>query len=68
MPHFYVNKEAQPNGDHEVHQYGCAFIPGAENRLYLGVFGSCHQAVGAARRYYMQSNGCFRCAPECHTS
>ena len=67
MPHFYVSKQAQPNGDHEVHQYGCTFIPRPENRLHLGEYTGCHQAVAAARRYYLQSNGCFSCAPDCHT-
>ena len=36
MASYYVNKNAQSNGDHEVHVYGCSFFPAAENRLYLG--------------------------------
>ena len=67
MPHFYVSKDAMANGDHEVHQYGCKIMPSPQNRLALGEFDSCHQALGAARRYYLQSNGCVWCAPECRT-
>lgn len=66
MPHFYVNDRAQANGDHEVHELGCNYMP--ENRTYLGQYGSCHQAVLAAKTIYRQSNGCYYCANACHTS
>ena len=36
---FYVNKYAQPTGEHEVHRSNCAWLPDAENRIYLGDFG-----------------------------
>ena len=68
MAHYYVNKNAQPNGDHEVHREGCAFLPSLMNRLYLGMYGSCGPAVEEARRYYRQANGCFFCSRPCHTS
>ena len=32
---FYVNTNAQPNGDHEVHRSTCAWLPDVENRIYL---------------------------------
>ena len=44
---FYVNKNAQPNGDHEVHRYDCSWLPDMENRIYLGDF-STSQAIGTA--------------------
>lgn len=65
---YYVNKNAQANGDHEVHQAGCAWLPAAANRLYLGMFYGCHAAVAEARKYYRQVNGCFHCSTACHTS
>ena len=34
--YFYVNSNAQPNGDHEVHRSDCSWLPSAENRVYLG--------------------------------
>lgn len=67
MAHYYVNKNAQPNGDHEVHKEGCSWIPSAENRLYLGNFSSCKPAVDEAKKKYPQSNGCYYCCNECHT-
>ncbi|MFW5498593.1 MULTISPECIES: hypothetical protein [unclassified Maridesulfovibrio] len=68
MARYYVNRNAQSNGDHEVHKLGCNYMPKEENRLYLGEFSSCHQAVAEARKYYAQSNGCYYCSRECHTS
>ena len=28
---YYVNKNAQSNGDHEVHNKTCSYLPEAEN-------------------------------------
>ena len=65
MTRYYVNKNAQPNGDHEVHREGCAWMP--SNRIDLGTFNSCHEAVRAAKKHYTQVNGCAHCSKECHT-
>lgn len=65
---FYVNKNAQSNGDHEVHRATCDWLPIPENRLYLGEFTSSWQAVQEAKKYYDQVNGCYYCCPETHTS
>lgn len=67
MASYYVNKNAQPNGDHEVHRDGCAWMPAPGNRQYLGDFSSCAPAVAAAKKFYQQSNGCAHCSPACHT-
>lgn len=68
MDQYYVNKNAQPNGDHEVHKSGCSFMPAAQNRLALGAFVGCSFAVATARMHYPTANGCFYCANACHTS
>lgn len=68
MASYYVNKNAQNNGDHEVHVEGCGHMPLPQNRQYLGNFTSCHDAVRAAKIYYYQSNGCYYCCNPCHTS
>ena len=67
MSWYCVNKNAQDNGDHEVHKEGCKFFPAPENRIYLGKFSSCHAAVVKARDYYSQVNGCYFCSGPCHT-
>jgi len=36
--HYYVNKKAQSNGDHEVHTEECDFLPGVLNREYLDYY------------------------------
>ena len=67
MARYYVNKNAQSNGDHEVHRTGCSWLPNAENRIYLGDFFSCYFAVAEARKFYRQVNGCYFCSKDCHT-
>ena len=67
MPLYYVNKNAQSNGDHEVHREGCSYLPAQANRIYLGRFSSCRPAVTEAKRFYARSNGCYYCSYECHT-
>ena len=69
MAKYYVNNNAQSNGDHEVHKSGCVHMPEERNRQYLGDFVSCHNAVKEAKKkYHSQSDGCFYCSNECHTS
>lgn len=41
MATYYVNMNAQTNGDHEVHKSGCSFMPNAGNRISLGDHGGC---------------------------
>lgn len=67
MYNYYVNKNEQPNGDHEVHRDGCTWMPAVANRIHLGVFNNCHDAVREAQKYYEQVNGCATCSPLCHT-
>lgn len=65
---YYVNKNAQSNGDREVHTSSCSFLPAEANRIYLGDFTGCSAAVQAARKHYTRCNGCYYCASACHTS
>jgi hypothetical protein len=66
MPNYYVNKNAQPTGEHEVHQDGCPTPASPFNRQALGWFASCRPAVVEARKYYSNVDGCANCCPECH--
>jgi hypothetical protein len=68
MAYYYVNQNEQSNGDHEVHEGGCYWLPGEGNRIYVGWFASCTDAVKAAKQHYRQSNGCYHCSRACHTS
>ncbi|MVF12333.1 hypothetical protein FT643_09265 [Ketobacter sp. MCCC 1A13808] len=68
MKDYYVNKNAQLNGDHEVHTTGCSYFPAYNNALYLGKFNTCYEAVAEAKKTYPKSNGCYYCSNACHTS
>lgn len=68
MSNYYVNKNAQSNGDHEVHTAICNFLPNTENRIYLGSHNNCASAVKESRKHYTKTNGCYYCCKECHTS
>lgn len=71
MPHFCVNKNAQPvSGDHEVHDLASTkdCLPDPANRLDVGWHADCAGAVKKAKETYPDSNGCFYCANECHTT
>lgn len=68
MARYYVVKRAQANGDHEVHHEYCAWLPSESNRLPLGQFDDCRDAIAEAKKHYEQTNGCARCCLECHAS
>ncbi len=70
MPYFYVNENAQNNGDHEVHEKdatNCGHEPDVANRKDLGWHSDCHGAVTEAKKTYSQSNGCYYCCNACNT-
>lgn len=64
---YYVNTNAQSNGDHEVHKDGCTHMPDISNRKYLGNFSNCRDAVNEAKKTYSTADGCYYCCNECHT-
>lgn len=66
MARYVVNKQAQANGDHEVHKEGCQWWP--SQRDELGDHASCYSAVTAAKQKYRTANGCATCSSACHTS
>ena len=63
---FYLNQNAQSNGDHEVHTEDCYRLPLVQNRIYLGLFDNCQQAIRKAKEYYSQIDGCYYCCNACH--
>lgn len=69
MKKYYLNLNAQSNGDHEVHDENCSYLP-TLNRDYLGMFNNCQDAVKKAKEKhpYKRINGCKYCSKPCHTS
>jgi hypothetical protein len=66
--YFYVTDVARDNGDHEVHESGCKYMPAERNRTPLGYFTTCQGAVQEAGKHHRQVNGCAWCSPACHTT
>ena len=64
---YYVNNNAQDNGDHEVHKEGCYWLSLATDTTYLGEFYSCSGAVQKAKETFPSANGCAHCSSACHT-
>lgn len=71
MPHFIINNNAQPTGEHEVHNESKSLncLPAQQNRISLGYHLTCHEAIRAAKLKYpgYKIDGCYYCANECHT-
>ena len=67
MYKYYINKNAQDNGDHEVRKEGCFHMPEKGNRIFLGHFSHCEPAVRAGKKHYSTASGCFFCSRECHS-
>jgi hypothetical protein len=67
MSRYYVNNNAQPNGDHEVHVEHCWRLQQAVSKRDLGEHATCASAVAAAKRIYRTADGCAYCSPACHT-
>lgn len=68
MPEYVMNKNAQSNGDHEVHVKGCAHGPALQNQHSLGIHAYCNSAVAAAKKINPKADGCFFCSRDCHKS
>ena len=66
MNSYSVNRNAQSNGDHEVHKSTCPYFP--SNPIHLGNHSNCESAVEAARKHFSQVDGCATCSPRCHKS
>lgn len=58
---YYVSKYVQDDGWHVVHTGLCEHLPTESRRQFLGVFGSCIDAVKEARLIYERTKGCIYC-------
>jgi hypothetical protein len=66
MDLYYVDINAQANGDHEVHKSSCNFMPKKLYRLFLDYFKNCHEALKEARKTFPKTaDGCHYCCPDC---
>jgi hypothetical protein len=70
MYNYYLNKNPQNNGDHEVHKESCYWLPSSTNRIFIGVFSNGIAAVRHAKAMYPTAkiDGCVHCCNEAHHS
>ena len=70
MTLFYINRNAQEDGYHEVHNGSitCSHPPLPENRINLGYYDTCAAAIADARRVNpgLLIDGCYYCT-DCNT-
>lgn len=62
MAEFYVELNAQSNGDHVVHISECSLLPSKDTMQYLGSISNTKSAVKkAAEVLRQQASGCSHC-------
>ncbi len=66
MATYFVNDNAQPTGEHEVHRSDCAWLRLVASRTDLGDHFYCNTAVQKAKQYYTNVDGCYYCSNACH--
>lgn len=62
----YVNKKTQTTGEHVIHTDRCNYLRDIQNKLYLGNFRNCKEAIEETKKYYLRVDGCYYCAKEGH--
>jgi len=65
MSAYYVRIRPQLNGTYSVHNEDCPFIPGREERIFLGEFRSFKEAAAKAELYFPEISCCNYCSGEC---
>ncbi|MBN9647713.1 hypothetical protein J0L31_12005 [Terrisporobacter glycolicus] len=68
MKHYYFNGTVDKNGRHEVHAEDCSYLPSPTNRIYIGYFSNCDEAIQRAQITYPLNSfdGCYWCSRPCH--
>ncbi len=64
---YYVSVMQQAHGNHEVHHETCRVLPEPSYRILIGEFYNCQDAVRAARKIFLASDGCKVCSLPCHS-
>ncbi|EOO05017.1 hypothetical protein IAW_05836 [Bacillus cereus str. Schrouff] len=70
MSHYYVSLRVDDDGNHKLHTDNCVYLPDIKNRIYLGFFLNCQDALLAATAKFMfrSFDDCCLCCNECHAS
>ena len=65
MYNYYLNKRPLINGYYSVHKEGCPFLEEKNERIYLGKYESCYDAIKIAKQAALNSDGCYFCLKGC---
>jgi len=66
MYQYYVSKNKQEIGKHEVHREGCEKMP--IEKVEVGQHHECAPAIKQAEKMGYSSTGCAECSLECRES
>jgi hypothetical protein len=64
---YYMAIRPQTNGFHALHKEDCPFLPEDKKRIYLGMFGSGHDAIREGQRRFSGTTVCRFCLKEHQT-
>lgn len=68
MNFYYFNNNTDNKGNHEVHTGDCSYLPLPSNRILIGYFSNCSDAIKEAKKKYPSKSfdGCYHCCRLCH--
>ena len=58
---YYLNKNKNRSGVHEVHREDCFYLPLEMNRIFLGLFSDSYEAVDVGRGILSDVGKCMKC-------
>lgn len=58
---YYVNSFPNSEGEYDVHEEGCEYIPDFLSRKFLNYLPSAKSAINKAKKTYPKSNACKNC-------
>ena len=68
MYSYFISKEKNGAGKHELHASVCYKLPDPGKRIYIGEFEDCVQAMRLAESMIRSMDGCPLCSPRCHSA
>jgi len=64
MNKYYISKKSRQDGTFSVHKEDCPFLNESEQRIFLGRFDTCKDAIKTARIFFLKSDACYFCLKE----
>lgn len=61
MKLYYVDKNQNQNGHHELHIATCVHLPNLFHRKYLGNYNTLSEASHHAKKHYQNTVACIHC-------